>query len=205
MADPDTTARRTIVDAVEAAGLCVAAEALTVGEAIELTRYFAPEVLVLDAVDFGLEAIAAARRVTDELPQQLVILMTDHDDDRLGTLGLRAGAVGYLPKDVDAEALARAMVGVCQGEAVIPRAMEMRLIESMRGGTALGPVLLFTRRQRQVLDLLSEGRTVDEIAAALVLSAETVRSHLKRLYRQLGVHSRKEAAAALHALRETER
>jgi len=197
VADPDPTARRHVVDALSAAGVRVVAEAPTVREAVELTRYFTPEVLVVDAVGFGLDAIAAVRDVTGETPEQLVILLTEHDDDRLGTLGLRVGAAGYLAKDVESGTLGRAIAGVCQGEAVIPRAVQMRLIESMRGVPGLTPGHGLTRRQRQVLELLGEGRTTREIAAALALSTETVRTHLKHLYRRLGVHSRDEAAAAV--------
>jgi DNA-binding NarL/FixJ family response regulator len=200
VADPDTTTRRQVVDALSSAGLRVVAEALTVREAIDVTRYFEPEVLVLDAVGFGLDAIAAVRRVTEASPRQLVILLTEHDDDRLGTLGLRVGAAGYLLKDVEGGTLGRAIAGVCQGQAVIPRAVEMRLITSVREAKGLGAVHGLTSRQRQVLELLGEGRTTREIAAALDLSTETVRTHLKRIYRQLGVHSRAEAAAAMRRI-----
>ena len=200
VADPDTTERRHVIDVLTSAGVRVVAQAVTVREAVEVTRYFAPEVLVLDAVGFGLDAIAVVRSVTDECPDRLVVLLTEHDDDRLGTLGLRVGAAGYLPKDVDDGTLGRAVIGVCQGQAVVPRAVEMRLIEFMRIATDRGPVNNLTRRQRQVLELLSEGRTTREIAAALDLSTETVRTHLKQIYRQLGVHSREEATAAVRRI-----
>ena len=105
------------------------------------------------------------------------------------------------------QSLARALVGALEGEAAIPRTMAMRLIEQMRDTTVHGEHLRpvrspLTARQWEVLDLICDGSTNDEIAAILVISPDTVRSHLKAIFRRLNVHTRNEAAAAARRLRE---
>jgi DNA-binding NarL/FixJ family response regulator len=206
VADDDPVARHAISAALRRAGIVVVAEALDGREAVELVRYHEPDVVVIDVTVSGLDAIAATRRIREERPDQVVILLTNAANETLGVLGLRAGAAGYLRKDLDLQALTRAVVGAVRGEAAIPRAMEMRLIEQMRGATASGERLRpvhspLTERQWEVLDLVCDGRTTNEIAAALVVSAETVRSHLKDIFRRLGVRSREEAAAMACRLR----
>jgi two-component system nitrate/nitrite response regulator NarL len=206
VADDDPVARRAICEALRGAGIVVVAEAFGGTEAVELVRYHDPDVVVIDVTVAGLDGIAATRRIREERPDQVVILLTDAANEALGVLGLRVGAAGYLRKDLDLQALTRAVVGALRGEAAIPRAMGMRLIEQMRGATASGERLRpvhspLTARQWEVLDLLCEGRTTDEIAATLVLSSETVRSHVKDMFRRLGVRTREEAAAMACRLR----
>jgi DNA-binding NarL/FixJ family response regulator len=120
---------------------------------------------------------------------------------------LRAGAAGYLAKDLDPIMLPRVLRGVIDGEAAISRRLTMSLVESYRraprGGAGLRPVRsTLTDREWEVLDLLSAGAGTEDIARSLVLSTETVRSHLKNLYRKLEVRSREEAVQAARRLRE---
>ena len=134
-----------------------------------------------------------------------MILLTGTQTEALGLLGLRAGAAGCLPRDLDVRSLARAMVGALRGEAAIPRTMAMRLIEQMRDATAHGDQLRpvrspLTPRQWEVLDLICDGRTNDEIAAILAVVPDTVRSHVTAIFGRLNVHSRDEAAAAARQL-----
>ena len=103
--------------------------------------------------------------------------------------------------------LPRVLRGALDGEAAISRRLAMSLIESYRraprGGAGLRPVRsTLTDREWEVLDLLSAGAGTEDIARTLVLSTETVRSHLKNLYRKLGVRSRDEAAEAARRLRD---
>jgi NarL family two-component system response regulator LiaR len=206
VADHDAIERRATSDALRRAGIVVVAEAFDGREAVELVRYHEPDLLVMDATMPGLDGIAATRRIRQEHPDQIVILLITAATEDLGVLGLRVGAAGYLRKELDAQSLARAIVGALRGEAVIPRSMAMRLIEQLRGTTASGQRLRpvrspLTGRQWEVLDLLCEGMTTVEIAAALVVSPETVRSHIKDIFRRLDVRSREEAAAEACRLR----
>ena len=195
-----------VKDVLQRAGIRVVAEAHDGREALEQVRYHRPDIVLLDVIMPNLDGIAATRRIIAENPDQLVVLLTHSDDEELGILGLRAGAVGYLRKDVDLEALPRALEGALEGEAVISRGMAMRVIERLRelpeGGRGMRPVQsTLTSREWQVLDLLCEQRTTDQIAAALVLSQETVRTHVKSILRKLDVRSRTEAVAIANRLR----
>jgi DNA-binding NarL/FixJ family response regulator len=206
VADDDALARRTIVEVLRRAGVIVVAEAVDGTEAVELVRYHEPDLVVMDIVMPGLDGIAATRRITQERPDQVVILLTSAGDDDLAVLGLRSGATGYLSKDVDLEALPRAIAGALQGEAAISRTMTATLIKQFRRvpmpGDGLRPVHSpLTTREWEVLDLMCDGLTTDEIAASFVVSPETVRSHVKRIRRKLGVSSRREAIAAARRMR----
>jgi len=208
IADDDPFARRVIKDVLQRAGVIVIAEARNGRQAVELALYYRPDVVLMDVVMPELDGIIATRQILKELPDQLVIVLTGagDDEDELGLQALRAGASGFLSKDVDIEALPRALEGVRTGEAAISRKMTKRLIERLRrsqgGHAGLRPVKSpLTAREWEVIDLLQAGSSTDDIAEALVLSTETVRSHVKNILRKLGVRSREEAVAAAERMR----
>lgn len=207
LADGDPLARRTIRDALQQDGIVVVAEATGGREVIELVGFYRPDAVVMDAGLPEIDGIDATRTIHDRSPQICIVLMTNAEDDKLGLRALRAGAAGYLSKEVDPTVLPRVLRGALEGEAAISRRLAMSLIESYRraprGGSGFRPVRSqLTDREWEVLDLLSAGAGTDEIARTLVLSTETVRSHLKNLYRKLGVRSREEAAEEARRLRE---
>jgi NarL family two-component system response regulator LiaR len=207
LADGDPLARRTIRDALQRDGIIVVAEATTGREAVELTSFYRPDAVLMDTKLPAMDGLEAARIIHDRAPAICVILLTSSPDDKSGLRALRAGAAGYLSKEVEPEALPRVLRGATEGEAAISRRLAMALIESYRraprGGSGLRPVRsALTDREWEVLDLLAAGAGTEDIARKLVLSTETVRSHLKNLYRKLGVRSRDEAAEAAHKLRD---
>ena len=121
-------------------------------------------------------------------------------------LSLRAGAIGFVPKSVSLDVLPRIIESAHRGEAVISRRLTMRLVDQVRrvreDGTGLRPVRSpLTSREWEVLDLMCEGQSTDDIADGLVLSAETVRSHVKSILRKLGVRSRRDAVEATQRMR----
>jgi DNA-binding NarL/FixJ family response regulator len=206
VADDKGPARRALSDALRRAGIVVVAEAFDGTEAVELARYHEPDLVVIDIGVSGLDAIAATRRITGAHPGVVVILLTSAGSDNLGVLGLRVGAAGYLDSDLDPMSMARAIVGALRGEAAIPRSLAMRLVEQLRAETSSGEHLRpmsgpLTARQWQVLDLLCEARSTEEIAATLTVSPETVRSHVKGIFRRLNVRSREDAVAVACRLR----
>ena len=212
MADDDALARRVVKEVLREAGLLVIAEARTGREAVELTLHYQPDIVLMDVVMPELDGIVATRRIVQALPGQLVIMLTGagDDDDEVALQALHAGAVGYISKEVDIEALPRALAGLRGGEAAISRKMTLRLIERLRrqpgGAMGLRPVKgPLTSREWEVIDLLQRGLTTDRIAAELVLATETVRSHIKNITRKLGVHTRAEAVAAADRMRSEPR
>jgi two-component system, NarL family, response regulator LiaR len=206
VADDDPFARRMIKESLRRAGIVVVAEAHNGQQAVELTLFYRPDVVLMDVVMPELDGISATRRIIKEMPEQLVVMLTSSDEREMGFVGLRAGAAGYLSKDVDVEVLPQALQGVRGGQAAISRELSMQLIEQLRrmpeATTGMRPVKSpLTAREWEVVDLLHEGQTTDEIADALVLSTETVRSHIKNLMRKLGASTRTEAATIAHRMR----
>jgi NarL family two-component system response regulator LiaR len=209
IADDDAFARRVIRDALQKAGVTVVAEARNGRQAVELVVYYRPDVVLMDVVMPELDGILATRRILKELPEQLVIVLTGTEDegDELGLQAIQAGAAGFLSKDVDIEVLPRALEAVAAGEAAISRKMTRRLIERLRrtpnGSSGMRPVKSpLTAREWEVVDLLGAGMSTEAIADHLVLSPETVRSHVKNILRKLEVRSRDEALAAVERMRK---
>jgi NarL family two-component system response regulator LiaR len=206
VADDDPLARRVVRDALEAGGIVVVAEATTGREAIELSLYYKPDVVLMDLVMPDGDGIHATRRILAREPGLEVVILTSSDDDDVGLVGLRAGASGFLNKRAGVDALPRALRGAAAGEAVVSRRLTMRLVDSMRrartDGAGLRPVRSrLTPREWEVLDLLCAGQSTDDIADTLVLSSETVRSHIKNLLRKLGVRSREAAVEEARRMR----
>jgi NarL family two-component system response regulator LiaR len=208
IADDDPFARRLVKDVLERAGVIVIAEARDGRQTVELTLHHLPDVVVVDVVMPGFDGISATREIRRQLPEQLVIVLTGAgtDDDELALLALRAGAGGFLSKDLEIEALPRALEGLRDGQAAVSRKLTLSLIERLRetpsGSSGLRPVKSpLTAREWEVIDLIKESKTTDEIASELVLSPETVRSHIKNILRKLKIHSRQEAVAKADEMR----
>ena len=209
IADDDPFARRVVKDVLERAGVIVIAEARDGHQAVELTLRHLPDVVVMDVVMPGFDGVVATRRIRRELPEQLVIMLTGagSENDELGLLALRAGAAGFRSKELEIEALPRAIEGLRQGQAAISRKLTLSLIERLRetpsGSSGLRPVKSpLTAREWEVIDLLNESKTTDQMADELVLSPETVRSHVKNILRKLNVRSREQAIARADEMRK---
>jgi NarL family two-component system response regulator LiaR len=209
IADDDPFARKLVTDVLEHAGVIVVAEARDGQQAVELTLRHRPDVVVMDVVMPGLDGVMATRRIRRELPEQLVIVLTGagSEDDELALLALLAGAAGFLSKDLEIDGLPRAIEGLRRGQAAISRKLTLSLIERLRetpsGSSGLRPVKSpLTAREWEVIDLLKESKTTDQIADELVLSPETVRSHVKNILRKLKVRSRGQAIARADEMRK---
>src|SRR4051794_595413 len=206
VADDDPLARRMLRDVLQMAGITVIAEAGSGREAVELTAYYHPDVVVMDLIMPGMDGLAAMSEIRRTAPDVRVVILTSSDDDEVGLMTLRAGASGFLCKNVGIDALPRALHCAKKGEAVITRRLTMRLIEDLRmvrtDSAGLRPIRsALTSREWEVLDLLCQDLSTDEIADRLVVSVETVRSHVKNVLRKLEVRSRREAVAVASRLR----
>ena len=207
IADDDPLARRFVKSALQGAGMTVVAEASNGQEAAELSIYYKPDCVLMDLVMPGVDGLEATRRILERAPGIRVVILTASDEDSTGLLGLRTGACGFISKEIAMEALPRTLRATLAGEAAISRRLTMLLIERYRrtreDGLGMRPVRsTLTAREWEVLDLLCSGANTEMIADDLVLSPETVRSHVKNLLRKLGVKSRREAVLAAHRLRE---
>ena len=206
VADDDPLARRVVRDALQEAGMTVVADAANGREAVELALHYRPDLVLMDVVMPEIDGITAARTIREKAPEVKVVMLSMSDDDDLGVLGIRAGASGYVTKDVDVLRLPGMLEKVAAGEPAVSPKITAQLIDELRrlpaAGAGMRPVRSdLTAREWEVLDQLAAGKTTDQVADDLVLSVETVRSHTKSLYRKLGVHSREELRNAVRHLR----
>lgn len=206
LADDDAMSRRLLRDALQDAGIVVIATAANGREAVELSLHYRPDVVVMDLVMPGMDGLEATRVLLAAQPGMRVLVLSSSEDDELGMLSIRSGAVGFLSKAVALDAVPRAIASAARGEAGLSRRLTLRLIDAMRrvstDGAGVRPVKSpLTPREWEVLDLLCAEQSTEDIADTLVLSPETVRSHVKSILRKLGVRSRRDAVAAARDIR----
>lgn len=181
----------------------VVAEVADAGAAVEAALREHPDVCLLDIHMPG-SGIAAAAEIVQSLPGSRVVMLTASRDDNDLFASLRAGASGYLLKDMNPDRLPAALRGVLAGEAALPRTLVTRVLEEFRGAERR-PVLPFLRRRGveltsrewDVLDLLREELSTAEIAARLNVSPVTVRRHVSAMLGKLRVPDRKAMARLL--------
>jgi two-component system, NarL family, response regulator LiaR len=207
IADHDGFARRMLGNALqEAASVVMVAAARESREALELTRYYRPAVLILDTALPPAGCIEVIRKVLPVMPETRIVTVSV-DDDETALAALRAGAVGHIDKEIDPEELVRLVLRAGDGEAIVPRRLVMPVLELLRGVPDAGwrPVRSrLTTREWEIVELLRDGASTDGIAERLVLSPTTVYSHVKSVLRKLDVHSRGDAVAAAERLRHDE-
>jgi two-component system, NarL family, response regulator NreC len=185
-------------------GLEVVAEAADGAEAVELALREKPDVAVIDIGMPNLNGIEAARRITDKLPGTAVVILSMHSDESYVLRTLKAGARGYLLKDSPESDLINAIQAVHQGKAFFSPAISKMLVEDymrqMRQRGVEDSYELLTPREREILQLMGEGKANKEIAARLDLSLYTVETHRSNMLEKLNLHST--AELILYAVRK---
>jgi len=162
---------------------------------VEMARRLRPDVVLMDIRMPGLDGIEATRRIVADpnLAETKVVMLTTFDADELIYDSLRAGASGFLLKDIEPEDLRKAVRIVAAGEALLAPAVTRRLLESFTRSMSperMDIVEGLTEREREVLTLVGKGRSNDQIAEELFLSPTTVKTHVNRTMTKLGVHDR---------------
>jgi DNA-binding NarL/FixJ family response regulator len=212
IADDHVPTRAGVRMALERGGLEVVAELGNADEAIRAAARLRPEVCLLD-IEMPGGGIRAAREISTALPSADILMLTVSHDESSVFDAIRAGASGYLLKDMDPGTLPDAVRRVAAGEAVLPGRLVRRLIDEVRrqeprSSEAFNESVRvpITPREREVLEMLGERRSTAEMAAALKLSPITVRRHISALLGKLSVNSREEAQELLERSRSaTER
>ena len=157
-------------------------------EAVELAEQLHPDVVVMDVSMPELNGIEATRRLASSAPRARVVALSMHKDSVYVREILRAGARGYLLKDSGAADLVAAIRAVASGESYLSPAVSNAVLDDYRRH-ATNPIDLLTSREREVLQLLAEGKTNKEIAGVLNLSVYTVEAHRGRILEKLNLHS----------------
>ena len=170
-------------------------------EAVRLTRQLDPEIILMDLLMPKMDGIEATRQITTQMPHMRVLVLTSFVGDEKIFPAIKAGALGYLLKDSDPSELIRSIYKVYRGEpslhSSIARKMMKEIMETPSAKPTPDPL---TAREVEVLQLLAKGLSNDEIAAQLVVSEVTVRTHISHLLAKLHLANR--VQATLYALRE---
>ncbi len=182
-------------------------EAASAREALEQVENNHPDVVVMDIRLPGTSGIEACEEITSRFPETRVLMLTSYAEDEMLFSAIRAGASGYILKQIGGEELVRALEAVARGEALLDPAVTQRVFQEVRRAVKEEEASAFvhlSQQEKHVLLLVSEGRTNREIAKALFLGEGTVRNYVSSILSKLGVSNRAEAAAYAveHNLRE---
>lgn len=199
LADDHFPVRASVRCTLEEEGFDVCAETADAASAVEAALRGRPDICLMEVKLPG-DGLAAAAEIREHVPDAAVVMLTASSEDSDLFAALRAGASGYLQKDIDPERLALALRGVLQGEAALPPRLVARLIEDYRrlarprrlqiGGPH---VTELTERETEVVELMREGFSTREMADFLSVSPVTVRRHISEVLRKLRVSDRRSA------------
>lgn len=177
----------------------VVGEASDAGTALQKVAEVHPDIVLMDIDMPGEDGIVTTRRIKSEFPEVTVVMLTVHDATDKLLEAIKAGAQGYLVKNIRSAELLDQLRGLKRGEAAITRRMAARILdEFQRGQATTGPRAEspadLTPRELEVLELVADRLSNKEIASRLVISEHTVKNHLKNILGKLHLRSRREAA-----------
>nr|WP_239085314.1 response regulator transcription factor [Streptomyces halstedii] len=172
----------------------VVGEAADGAEGVDQAESLRPDVVLMDVKMPGTDGIEALRRLRALGNPAKVLIVTSFTEQRTVVPALRAGASGYVYKDVDPDALAGAIRSVHAGHVLLQPEVAGALLAQEDGGGGAGRGSTLTEREREVLGLIADGRSNREIARALVLSEKTVKTHVSNILMKLDLSDRTQAA-----------
>jgi DNA-binding NarL/FixJ family response regulator len=185
---------RTLLDSE--ADMEVVGEAATGKEAVERAAEVRPDIILMDIQMPGINGIDATRRIIEANQEIGVVILTMYEDDDSVFSAMRAGARGYVLKGAHPSEILKVLRAVARGEAYFGPEIARRLVDFFSAPKVASPKEAFpelTSREREILDLIAEGRTNAEIAARLFVSPNTVRNHISHIFAKLQVADRAEA------------
>ena len=205
MVDDHTVVRRGLrsylemVDDMEVVGEATDGQEALEGIAALVAAGQPPDVVLMDLLMPGMDGVTATAAITERYPEMAVVAMTSFTQADLVHGALRAGAAGYLLKDAEADEVAAAIRAACRGEVHLDPAIAKQLTRALVDPKPQ-TVDALTEREHEVLALVAQGLSNQQIADALVISERTARTHVSNILGKLGVASRTQAA--LLAIRE---
>jgi two-component system response regulator NreC len=187
LADDHEIVRQGLRVLLEREGFQVIGEASNGHEAVKLCEANHPEVAILDLSMPLLNGVDAAREIMKSNPRTKVVLLTMHTEDHLILESLRAGVTGYVLKTRAASELVQALRAVCRGEMFLTQSISRTIVQAFLHNAPV-PGTPISDRERQVLQLVAEGKTTKEIASLLGISVKTAESHRSNLMDKLNIH-----------------
>ena len=176
----------------------VVAEASNAKESISMVDSFEPDIVLMDIRLPGRSGIEACEEIKEKHPEVRVIMLTSYAEDEMLFSAIKAGASGYVLKQIDSEGLVKSLDAVARGEASLDPAVTQRVFQEVRRAVKEEEAASFSdlsQQEKMVLKLVSEGKTNREIAQSLYLGEGTVRNYVSSILSKLGVSNRAEAAA----------
>ncbi|GER80543.1 MAG: DNA-binding response regulator [Anaerolineaceae bacterium] len=172
-------------------------------EALVKAQELKPDLILMDVQMPGMDGLEATQQIKQTLPEAIIVMLTVRDDDDKLFEALRNGAQGYLLKEIRSQDMLAMLRGALHGEAAISPALAGRMLKEFRRLSRQGAGEpeedgALTDREQQVLTKVAEGATDKEIAAALNISLNTVKTHVRNILSKLHVRTRREAAKTAH-------
>ncbi len=162
-------------------------------EAIERTRLLNPNVVVMDIAMQGMDGLEATRRITKQYPKTKVLILTQYDNKEYILSAIKAGATGYVPKSALGSELVSAIRAVYHGDSYLYPSAAMALVEDYRQQSqSADPYDQLTPREREILKLIADGHTSQEVANLLFISLKTVMGHRTKIMDKLGLQNHTE-------------
>ncbi len=197
LADDHQMLREAVRRALEDAGVTVVGEAADGGEAVALASALVPDVILMDVSMPVFDGIEATRRIVAAGSRARVLVLTMHDEDALRARALRAGAAGFLTKDCELSEVVAAVAAVATGEPLLSPEIATSILEQFPEEPVdadetekTGPL---TKREKEVLQAVADGRSTTEIGRELFISVKTVKNHLASIYAKLDARDRTQA------------
>jgi len=186
LADDHALIRQSLAALLEREGFVVQGEASDGREAVRLAQTLSPDAVVMDISMPLFNGLNAALELSRACPRTPTVLLTRHDENQYVAEALRCGVKGYVLKSQAATDLVHAINEVCRGQVYLSPGISRAVADACVSPKGAGETL--SVRERQVLQLIAEGRTTRDIAAQMNVSVKTVESHRTRLMQKLGIH-----------------
>ncbi len=197
LADDHQMLRQAVRRALEEAGLNVVGEAADGNEAVNLVQTLMPDVVLMDVSMPVIDGIEATRRISANGSSARILVLTMHDEDALRARAIRAGAVGFLTKDCELREVVDSVRAVASGEMLISRDIAQAMLAQFPEVPVADEVVditgPLTRREKEVLQSVADGRSTTEIGRELFISVKTVKNHLASIYAKLDARDRTQA------------
>src|SRR5690242_6493985 len=187
LVDDHVLVRQGLKSLLEREGFQVVGEASDGQEGLRLAESAKPDIVVMDISMPTINGLSAAREIQQKFPKTKTILLTQHDEKQYVTEAMEAGVKGYVLKNQAGSDLLQALRQVSRGQVYLSPGVAQAVVESYQSNSGKGGTHL-TLRERQVLQLIAEGKSTKDIAAVLGISVKTAESHRMRLMQKLDIH-----------------
>ena len=196
LADDHRMLRDSLRRSLQEHGFDVVGEAGDGAEAVRLAAALRPDVVLMDVSMPNLDGVEATRQISRAVPESQVVVLTMHADGEVMARALQAGAVGYLVKDCSIDDVVSAVRVAASGERVLSPELATSMLANVKkaaGVNGHGEAPMISAREEEVLQLVADGLSLPEVAAALFISVKTVKNHLASIYAKLDARDRTQA------------